>query len=126
MTQAPESVIWTKNATKRTLHLVFDENDDVLKGLENAMIEHNIHEVSILEATGHLKSGLGNYILGSRLFSFNFDNHRIKVATGHFKRSKDGLFGVLKVIPTEGDSHVTIAKAFAGNDFELKLSYYEF
>ncbi|MBS3061989.1 MAG: hypothetical protein J4215_05395 [Candidatus Diapherotrites archaeon] len=126
MTTSPESMLWTKNATKRILQLVFDENDDVLKCLETAMIEHNIHEVTIIEATGNIKSGIGNYLLGSRLFSYNFDNTRIKMTTGHFKRSKDGLFGVLKIIPQDDNNHVTIAKAIAGPDLELKVSYYEF
>ncbi|MDO8624819.1 MAG: hypothetical protein Q7R47_01955 [Candidatus Diapherotrites archaeon] len=123
---AQESMIWTKNATKRTLSLVFDEGDDVLAGLLSAMTEHRIADASIVEVNGKLKGGLGNYMMGSRLLSFNFSDTHVKTGTGHFKRSKDGLFGVLKVIPSDDNNMVTIAKGIAGQDFQIQLSYYEF
>jgi hypothetical protein len=125
-TAAPESMIWTKNATKRTLTLVFDEGDDVLACLQQAMNEHRINDASIIEVNGKLKGGLGNYLMGSRLLSFNFSDTHVKTGTGHFKRTHDGLFGVLKVIPSTDNNMVTVAKGLAGQDFQIQLSYYEF
>lgn len=123
---APASMIWTKKASKQTLFLQFDEDDDILGGIASAMADHKIGEASLLECTGHIKSGIGNYLAGNQLLTKNFDNTEIKTAVGHFKRGKGGLFGILKIIPTDLDNHVTIARAKAGPDLQIKLSYYEF
>ncbi|GEM_PF-3998909 len=108
------------------MRLIFDDNDDVMAGLLSAMTEHRINEASIQGANGILKAGLGNYMNGSRFMTKNFDHSLIKAGTGHFKRSKTDLFGVLKVIPEDIDSHVTVAKAIAAQDFEITLAYYEY
>lgn len=117
---------WQKKAQKQFLRLQFDENDDILEGIEAALREHGIGEAALVECKGHIKSGIGNYLQGSQLMTKNFDNTEIKVSTGHFKVSQKGMLGILKFIPTDLDSHVTIARAKAAPDFEVRLSYYEF
>lgn len=106
--------------------LQFDEGDDILGGIESSMKQHNVGEASLLDCKGHIKSGIGSYLVGNSLMTKNFDNTLVQNFTGHFKCGKGGLFGVLKIIPTDLDSHVTVAKGKAGADFEIKLSYYEF
>ena len=105
--------------------LQFEENDDILKGIEQAMHENHIHEVNVAEATGRIKNGLGNYVQGSSYLTKKFDHTEIKIATGHFE-FKGSLFGVLKVIPMDLNEHVTIGKAKAAAGMEMKLQYYEY
>lgn len=122
-----ESMFWQKKAIERNIVLKFDEGDDVLKCLEQVMHEHKILKANVVEFTGHIKNGAGNYIQGSQFMTKNFDNTGIKKATGYFTiNPKVGLFGVLKIIPADLDNHVTIAKAFAMPDLELKLQYYDY
>lgn len=125
MADAPKSMYWQKKGIKRILTLQFDEGDDILKGIESAMRENGIHEVNIVEATGSIRSGLGNYLNGSQYLTKSFNNSQIKIATGHFE-FKGSLFGVLKIIPVDLDSHVTVAKAKAAAGMEMKLSYYTY
>ena len=108
---APASTYWQKKASKQFLRLTFEEDDDILEGIESALREHNIGEAALVECKGKLKSGVGNYLQGSQLMSNYFNNTEIKIETGHFKVSKKGMLGILKFIPTDLDSHVTIAKA---------------
>ena len=91
---------WQKKGIKRVLTLQFEEGDDILKGIESAMRENGIHEVNIVEATGSIRSGLGNYLNGSQFLTKNFDNSKIKIAAGHFE-IKGSIFGVLKIIPAD-------------------------
>lgn len=121
-----ESMVWTKKANKQTMTLQFDEGDDILGGIESGMKEHGVGEASVMDCKGHIKSGIGNYLVGNSLQTKNFDNTLVQNFTGYFKCGKGGLFGVLKIIPNDLDSHVTVAKAKAASDFEVKLSYYEF
>ena len=125
MAETPKSMYWQKKGIKRVLTLQFEEGDDILKGIESAMRENGIHEVNIVEATGSIRSGLGNYLNGSQFLTKNFDNSKIKIAAGHFE-IKGSIFGVLKIIPAALDAHVTVAKAKAVDGMEMKLSYYTY
>ncbi len=119
-------MIWNKQAKKCTLTLQFDENDDVLAGVESSMKEHQIAEATLVELTGSVKGGSGNFMRGHTYNTFEFNGNRVKIATGHFKRRSDGLFCILKIIPEGSLDHVTVSKAVAGNDLVMKLSYYDF
>lgn len=122
----PDSMLWNKQAKKCTLTLQFEEGDDVLAGVESAMKEHNIGEASLLELTGNIKEGSGNFVRGHTYNTFEFRNTPVKIATGHFKRRSDGLFCVLKIVPANGIDHVTVSRAIAASDLVMKLSYYDF
>ncbi|MBU1930892.1 hypothetical protein KJ972_05325, partial [Candidatus Micrarchaeota archaeon] len=63
---------------------------------------------------------------GSQIMTKVFNDTAVKIAVGHFKVNKKGSLSVLKIIPTDLNSHVTLSKAKAASDFEVKLSYYEF
>ena len=123
---APSSMYWQKKALKRTMTLQFDEDDDIIKGIETAMNENCIFRIDVASASGKIKNGLGNYVQGSQYMTKSFDNTEIKIATGHFELGKKGLFGVLKIIPKDLNNHVTIGKAKAKQGLEINLSYYEF
>lgn len=125
MTSIP-SMVWTQKATKQILHIQFDEEDEIMAGIEATMLQHGIGEAKLEECKGHIKSGLGNYLSGSQLMTWNFNNTEVKNAVGHFKVSKKASMSVLKIIPTTMENHVTLAKAKAAADFEVKLSYYDF
>ncbi|MDD5163947.1 MAG: hypothetical protein PHD95_07135 [Candidatus ainarchaeum sp.] len=125
MANTPSSMYWQKKAKKREMVLQFDDDDDILKGIETAMRENGIDETNVIEAKGKIKSGLGNYVQGSSYMTKEFKNTEIKIATGHFELKRE-LFGVLKIIPTDLNSHVTIGKAKAEQGLEMKLSYYEY
>jgi len=122
----PSSMYWQKKALKKTMTLQFDEDDDILKGIESAMHENCIFKADVAEASGKIKSGLGNYVQGSQYMTKCFNDTEIKIATGHFELGKKGLFGVLKIIPKDLNSHVSIGKAKAKKGMEIKLWYYEF
>jgi hypothetical protein len=125
MANTPSSMYWQKKAKKKEMVLQFDDEDDILKGIETAMRENGLDETNVLEAKGKIKSGLGNYVQGSQYLTKQFDNTEIKIATGHFELKRE-LFGVLKIIPTDLNNHVTIGKAKAAQGLEMKLSYYEY
>ena len=125
MADAPKSMYWQKKAIKRAMTLQFEEDDDILKGIEDSLRQYCIDEVKVLEGKGKIKSGLGNYVQGSSYMTKKFDNTEIKIATGHFELKRE-LFGVLKIIPTDLNEHVTIGKAKAAAGMELKLQYYEY
>ena len=125
MAETPKSMFWQKKATKRIMTLQFDEDDDILKGIEESMRQNGIDDVKIVEGTGKIKTGLGNYVQGSSYLTKQFNNTEIKIATGHFELKRE-LFGVLKIIPVDLNEHVTIGKAKAAAGMEMKLQYYEY
>src|SRR3989338_8850833 len=120
MAETPKSMFWQKKATKRIMTLQFDEDDDILKGIEESMRQNGIDDVKIVEGTGKIKTGLGNYVQGSSYLTKQFNNTEIKIATGHFELKRE-LFGVLKIIPVDLNEHVTIGKAKAAAGMEMKL-----
>ncbi len=118
------SMLWQKKAVKQFIRLQFEEDDEIIEGIEQTLRENGIGEAALVECKGHIKSGVGNYLQGSQLMTKNFDNTEVKIATGHFKVSGKGMLGILKFIPTDLDNHVTVARAKAAPDFEVRLSYY--
>jgi hypothetical protein len=118
---------WQKKAVKKTMKLQYEDDDDILGGLQSAMKQYNIDEAKILDCKGKIKSGLGNYMDGSQFLTKNFSNTEIKKGGGHFKLTKTGIFGVLRVIPNDNKNDlITIGKAKAANGFEIDISYYEY
>jgi len=120
-----ESMLWNKGAIPKVLNLEFELGDEILTSIEAVLKENGIGEAKVLEASGKIKEGSGTYLLGNSIRTKNFANTEVKAATGNFKMSSEGMFGILKIIPADLNSHVTIAKAKAA-DLKLKLSYFEF
>ncbi|MBN1940628.1 MAG: hypothetical protein JW772_00435 [Candidatus Diapherotrites archaeon] len=121
-----ESMYWQKKARKARITIEFDEDDNILECVEKVMRENSVPEVNIEAAFGKIKSGLGNYLEGSKFLTKQFKEDEIKIACGNFKLTKTGLFGVLKIIPKNLDSHVTVAKATAKQGTKIILTYYDF
>jgi predicted DNA-binding protein with PD1-like motif len=122
-----DSTIYKGKSVEKTLNLVFDEGDDVLSGIKNAIRQHNIREASALNAEGQLKDATINYFNKSRFVSTDIRNGRIVSCSGRFMNLKDGVIGDMHVGFMLGMQmwDGTLVKAVAKQGFELTLKFYQ-
>ncbi|MBM3282554.1 MAG: DNA-binding protein [Candidatus Diapherotrites archaeon] len=122
-----DSTIYKGKSVEKTLNLVFDEGDDVLAGIKNAIRQHNIREASALNAEGQLKDATINYFNKSRFVSTDIKNGRIVSCSGRFMNLKDGVIGDMHVGFMLGMQmwDGTLVKAVAAKGFELTLKFYQ-
>ncbi len=122
-----DSTIYKGKSVEKTLNLVFEEGDDVLAGIKNAIRQHNIREASALNAEGQLKDATINYFNKSRFVSTDIKNGRIVSCSGRFMNLKDGVIGDMHVGFMLGMQmwDGTLVKAVAKQGFELTLKFYQ-
>lgn len=122
-----DSTVYKGKSVEKTLNLVFDEGDDVIAGIKNAIRQHNIREASALNAEGQLKDATINYFNKSRFVSTDIKNGRIVSCSGRFMNLKDGVIGDMHVGFMLGMQmwDGTLVKAIAAQGFELTLKFHQ-
>lgn len=89
----------SKNKVKE-ITLSFDENDDIMPSVIQAMKENKINKATILSFKGKLKDATINYFQKSQIKSYSFiDPKEVIRGNGEFKLDpKDGqLFGRIRM-----------------------------
>ncbi|MDP2666692.1 MAG: DUF296 domain-containing protein [Candidatus Diapherotrites archaeon] len=120
-----DSTIYTGRSTKKNLVLAFEDGDDVLQGLRQAIREHGIRETTAITADGLLKEATVQYFNHNRFVSQELRNGRIVSVSGHFMNLKDGIYGDLHVGFMLGMQmwDGTLTKGIAHNGFQLTLEF---
>ncbi len=119
--------LFNKKGVKRELALVFDDGDNILECIKQAMQGHGITEVNVEEAEGAIKEGAINYFERSSYRDAKLNNNRLMRVSGNFKLSYGDLFGKMNIFtydkpPLQG----TFVKGKAAQGLVLKLSFIEF
>lgn len=121
-----EASIYTGKAVEKNLTLVFDEDDDVIHGLRQAIKQHNIRECTAVEADGLLKEAVIQYFIHNRFTSTELKNGRIVSCSGRFMNLQDGIYGDLHVGFMLGmqmwDGTLVKGKAMQGFSLTLKFN----
>ncbi|MFH0970457.1 MAG: DUF296 domain-containing protein [Candidatus Diapherotrites archaeon] len=120
-----DTTVFTGKSVERELTLVFDEGDNVLSGLKDAMRQHGLREASAVRADGQLKEATINYFTRNRFNSTELKNGRIVSCSGRFMNLKEGIYGDLHVGFLLGMQmwDGTLVKAIAKNGFQLTLKF---
>lgn len=120
-----ESSIYTGKSVEKDLHLEFEEGDDVLAGIRQAIREHGIRECSAVKADGQLKEATIQYFNKSRFTSTELTNGRIISCSGRFMNLKDGIYGELHVGFMLGMQmwDGTLTKGIAKGGFQVTLRF---
>ena len=110
----------TEVEKKNKLRLILEEDDPVLKSIEQGMKDNNLKEGVVIDATGFIKDA----IISENGEKLSFDEVEILKAKGKFKFGGDDLWGNLEVFtggkkPTKGQ----LLRANAKEDFEIVIEY---
>lgn len=122
-----ESSIYTGKSVEKQLRLAFEEGDDVIAGLRQAIQQNNIREATAVNADGELKEATIQYFNHSKFTSTELKNGRIVSCSGRFMNLKDGVYGDLHVGFMQGMQmwDGTLVRAIAKNGFELTLRFHQ-
>ncbi len=120
-------VINTRDRT-RILELVFDDGDDILKGLKETMSENGIKKMEIIEFVGKIKNFTVNYFLQNNLRTLEVqDEKEVVRAKGEllFEPTHNALFGRIRFVYRDKDKTFEgiMIKAEACQDLKLSFKY---
>ena len=120
-----DSTIYTGKSVPKNLVLQFEEGDDVLTGLRQAIQEHGIREANAVQADGLLKEARIQYFVHNRFTAHELKNGRIVSCSGRFMNLKDGVYGDLHVGFMLGMQmwDGNLVKAIAHDGFSLTLKF---
>jgi predicted DNA-binding protein with PD1-like motif len=122
-----DSSIYTGKSVEKDLVLAFEEGDDVISGLKQAIQQHGIREATAINADGLLKEATIQYFNHSRFTTTELKKGRIVSCSGRFMNLKDGVYGDLHVGFMLGMQmwDGTLVKAVAKNGFQLTLRFHQ-
>lgn len=122
-----ESSIYTGKSVEKDLVLAFEDGDDVIVGLKQAIQQHNIREATAVSAEGLLKEATIQYFNHNKFTSHDLKSGRIVSCSGRFMNLKDGVYGDLHVGFMLGMQmwDGTLVKAKAQNGFQLTLRFHQ-
>jgi hypothetical protein len=112
----------TKASTKKVLKLVLEEDDSIIKSIEQGMRENDVKEATIEDIDGVLKEAIITNMEKGKYNEFEIRETQIIRASGLFKFGGDDLWGSLNVF-TGGRKPISgkLTKGTAMDGFEIKL-----
>jgi len=119
-----ESILVKQKIPRKTLTLEFEDGDDIVQGIKQAMTKHHIVEVKVDDVNGRLKEGAVNCMEGPKYKKVEIKDKGILRASGTFKFGGGDLWGTLHVF-TDGRKPIsgTLVSGKAADGFQLKLSF---
>ena len=119
-----DSVVIREPIKKQVLTLEFDEGDNVLAGIKQALIDNRIRETDVVDVSGFLGTFSINTFEGNKFKRIDLSNQEILRASGHFKMGGEDLWGSFNIF-TSGRKPFsgTVISAKASQGFTLKLSF---
>jgi predicted DNA-binding protein with PD1-like motif len=122
-----ESSIYSGKSVEKDLSLEFEEGDDVLSGIRQAIQQHGIRECNAVKADGQLQHATIQYFNKSKFTSTELTNGRIISCSGRFMNLKEGIYGDLHVGFMLGMQmwDGTLTKAVAKKGFQITLRFHQ-
>lgn len=120
-----DSMIFKKKGEKRKIKLTMEEDEKILSCIRQGMKENNVNEVKIIGVNGKIKSGMMNYLDGSKYLVFDFNNTEIVRASGNYKLSYDELFGSMRLTVGKPPINGVFSKGTATEGLEIELEFIE-
>lgn len=92
-----DNYLFKKRFQKKVLRIELDENDSVYESLKNALIEHNISQAKLFDASGKLNSGVIQFLQKQKIKNKKVNEFELIRVSGNLKLSFNELFGSIKV-----------------------------
>jgi len=110
-------------ATKKILRLFLEEDDNLLKSIEEGMKKHGVKEANIEDINGNVKDATITNMEKGKYNEFEIRETELIRASGLFKFGGDDLWGSLNVF-TGGRKPISgkLTKGTAMDGLEIKLS----
>jgi hypothetical protein len=125
-----DSAFYTAKTKIKELILIFDENDDIIEGIQEGMKTRQVSKATIEKASGYIKNFTLNYFQGSSLKNIQIqDEKKIMKSSGEFKYdfAHNKLFGRMRMLLKEGEKtqEGILIKGKAGEKLRIRLRYLE-
>ncbi len=106
---------------KNNLKLILDEDDDIIKSIEQGMKENNVKSAEITSINGSIKRGLINSIEEGKKEIEEID---LIKASGKFSFGGDDLWGKMNIFTgTKKPLSGQLLKGYAKQGLEISLEY---
>ncbi|MFH1587993.1 MAG: hypothetical protein ABIA76_01485 [Candidatus Diapherotrites archaeon] len=114
-------------STKKRLKLVFEEGDDIISEIKNAMAENNVKEAEPKEVHGMLKKLKLNFFQHNKFRAMDFENITPLKISGKLNMKSGEMYGGIHLSINPNNPLVgTIVSATAGKNTEIALEFIEF
>jgi len=121
-----DSSLFNKKSIKKFLTVSFDDGENILDCLEQAMIEHNLRECRVERLDGTIKTAKVNFFEGGKFGASTIKNKPIMAASGNFKLSGGDLWGSMNICTSEKKPlSCTFVTGLASENLQLKVSFVE-
>ena len=121
--------VYFGKAIEKSLVLVFEEEEDVMDGIEKAMLENLVFEGELLSIEGTFKECVVSVLQKSNVRFKTLTLPKIKAISGKVRIKKEDktLFGVIRIGIKEGNSitSAVLHKAKAKEGLKIKIKFYE-
>ncbi|MBN2126894.1 MAG: hypothetical protein JW703_00710 [Candidatus Diapherotrites archaeon] len=116
----------TLKGEKKFLKLIFEEGDEILTGIKNAMKENSLKEIKLEEIEGKIKKAKLQYMEAAKLKSREFENIEPIRISGTIKLSFEELFGPVHIsFNPKNPISATLLTGIAEQELIIKASYIE-
>lgn len=107
---------------KKVLKLILEEDDSIIRSIEEGMKAHNIREANIEDVNGSIKEGTITNMEKGKYNEFEIRETQLLRASGIFKFGGDDLWGSLNVF-TGGKRPISgkLTKGIAMDGLEITL-----
>ncbi|MFH1544770.1 MAG: hypothetical protein ABIE23_01585 [archaeon] len=123
-----ESQILTEKAELKYLNLAFDEGDEVIPLMKQALMEAGIDNAKIVGCSGIIRQGIMNYFQKSFYKSRELNNTRVMNGSGRFVKEGNDFRGDFHIAVLIGSQYWngTLVKGIASDGFSIRIEFISF